>query len=82
MGWTYVLYLREARISCRSGWSETLPTDGSRKIVEAFISDDLLERTGDKRVGKVAEAKKKGLYKAVSLRDPGEEGWIGLGAFD
>ena len=62
--------------------TETLPTDGSRKIVEAFISDDLLERAGDNRVGKVAEAKKKGLYEAVSFRDPGEEGWIGLGAFD
>jgi glyoxylase-like metal-dependent hydrolase (beta-lactamase superfamily II) len=26
--------------------------------------------------------RKRGLYEAVELRDPGNEGWIGLGAFD
>jgi glyoxylase-like metal-dependent hydrolase (beta-lactamase superfamily II) len=62
--------------------SETLPTDGSRKIVEAFVSDEILTKAGDKRAGQVAEAKKKGLYEAVELRDPGDEGWIGLGTFD
>jgi glyoxylase-like metal-dependent hydrolase (beta-lactamase superfamily II) len=62
--------------------TETLPTDGSRRIVEAFISDDLLKKAGDKRVGKVEEAKKKGLYEAVDLSHPGDDGWIGLGSFD
>lgn len=62
--------------------TEMLPTDGSRKIVEAFVSDDLLKKAGDKRVGKVEEAKKKGLYEAVDLSHPGDEGWIGLGSFD
>jgi glyoxylase-like metal-dependent hydrolase (beta-lactamase superfamily II) len=62
--------------------TEMLPTDGSRKIVEAFVSDGLLKKAGDKRVGKVEEAKKKGLYEAVDLNHPGDEGWIGLGSFD
>ncbi|KAF2242035.1 hypothetical protein BU26DRAFT_164119 [Trematosphaeria pertusa] len=62
--------------------SEDLPMDGSRRIVEAFVSDALLEKAGDKRVGKVAQAKSEGLYKAVELRDPGDKGWIGLGPFD
>ncbi|KAF2685681.1 hypothetical protein K458DRAFT_416903 [Lentithecium fluviatile CBS 122367] len=62
--------------------SETLPTNGRRKIVEAFVSDGLLKKFGDKRAGNVAKAKKEGLYEAVKLRDPGEKGWIGIGAFD
>ncbi|KAF1928897.1 uncharacterized protein M421DRAFT_100651 [Didymella exigua CBS 183.55] len=59
--------------------SETLPTDGSRKIVEAFVSDELLEEAGDKRAGKVMEGLQKGLYNAVALK---KADWIGLGAFD
>ncbi|KAJ8113369.1 hypothetical protein OPT61_g4483 [Boeremia exigua] len=59
--------------------SETLPTDGSRKIVEAFVSDKLLEKAGDKRVGKVADGLRKGLYNAVTLK---KADWIGLGSFD
>ncbi|KAF2011728.1 hypothetical protein BU24DRAFT_426820 [Aaosphaeria arxii CBS 175.79] len=62
--------------------TENLPPDGSRKIVELFVSDALLERAGDKRVGQVQEAKSKGLYEAVHFRDPGDEGWIGVAAFD
>ncbi|KAJ4290872.1 hypothetical protein N0V90_010068 [Kalmusia sp. IMI 367209] len=62
--------------------SENFPTDGSRKIVEAFVSDARLEKDGDGRAGKVAEAQKEGKYEAVELRDPGDEGWIGLGAFE
>lgn len=59
--------------------SETLPTDGSRKIVEAYVSDGMLKQAGDKRAGKVAEGIDKGLYEAVDLKKPN---WIGLGAFD
>lgn len=64
--------------------SETLPTDGSRKIVKAFISDEVLEKAGDSRAGKVAEARARGLYEAVDLSVPGEkgQGWTALGAFD
>ncbi|KAF2800782.1 hypothetical protein K505DRAFT_412690 [Melanomma pulvis-pyrius CBS 109.77] len=62
--------------------TETLPTDGSRKIVEAFVADTLLEKSKDKRAGMVARAKARGLYEAVLLRDPGDNGWIGLGSFD
>jgi glyoxylase-like metal-dependent hydrolase (beta-lactamase superfamily II) len=62
--------------------SETLPTDGSKKIVEAFVSDALFKKAHDKRIGMVANAKKEGLYEAVELHDPGDDGWIGLGAFD
>lgn len=59
--------------------SETLPTDGSRKIVEAFIPDDLLNKTGDKRAGKVQKAMDDGLYEAVTLK---KADWIHLGAFE
>lgn len=59
--------------------SETLPTDGSRKIVEAFVSDEMLEKAGDKRAGKVADGLKKGLYNAVALK---KAEWFGLGSFD
>lgn len=62
--------------------SENFPTDGSRKIVEPFISDARLEKNGDNRVGKVGRGKRDGKYEAVELRDVGDEGWIGLGAFD
>lgn len=62
--------------------TEDFPTDGSRKIVEAYISDELLEKAGDKRAGKVSDAKRKGHYEAVLLRNPGNEGWIKLGSFD
>lgn len=59
--------------------SETLPTDGSRKIVEAFVPDELLKKVGDKRAGKVMEGLQKGLYNAVALK---KADWIGLGSFD
>ncbi|KAF3005105.1 hypothetical protein E8E13_010048 [Curvularia kusanoi] len=59
--------------------SETLPSDGSRKIVESFVPDEVLEAAGDKRAGKVTEALQKGLYNAVALK---KAEWIGLGAFE
>lgn len=59
--------------------SETLPTDGSRKIVEAFVPDELLKTAGDKRAGKVMDGLQKGLYTAVDLKKPE---WFGLGSFD
>lgn len=59
--------------------SENFPTDGRRKIVEAYVSDERLERDGDGRVGKVSEGKKEGKYEGVELRD---RGWVGVGAFD
>lgn len=59
--------------------SETLPIDGSRKIVESYISDDVLREAGDKRAGQVNEGMKKGKYDAIDLK---EAEWIGLGAFD
>ncbi|ORY12000.1 beta-lactamase-like protein [Clohesyomyces aquaticus] len=64
--------------------TDTLPTDGTRKIVEAFVSDALLAKAKDPREGKVAKAKEKGLYEAVDFSRPGDDGnaWIGLGAFE
>jgi glyoxylase-like metal-dependent hydrolase (beta-lactamase superfamily II) len=59
--------------------TDTLPMDGSRKIIEAYILDDMLKEAGDKRAGKVQEAMFKGLYNGTDLRKPE---WIGLGAFD
>jgi glyoxylase-like metal-dependent hydrolase (beta-lactamase superfamily II) len=59
--------------------SETLPVDGSRKIVESYIPDDILKEAGDKRAGQVIEGMTKGKYAAVDLKKPD---WIGLGAFD
>ncbi|KAF2827645.1 hypothetical protein CC86DRAFT_369733 [Ophiobolus disseminans] len=58
--------------------TSTLPTDGSRKIVEYYVPDDMLP-AGDKRKGKVMDALKKGLYNGTDLKKPD---WIGLGAFD
>ncbi|KAF1956791.1 hypothetical protein CC80DRAFT_492287, partial [Byssothecium circinans] len=62
--------------------SETLPTDSSRRVVEFYISDEELRKTGDERAGKVEKAKKDGLYEAVDLSRPGGKGWIGLGSFN
>jgi glyoxylase-like metal-dependent hydrolase (beta-lactamase superfamily II) len=59
--------------------SETLPTDGSRKIIEAYVPDDMLKEAGDKRAGKVMEGMMKGLYNGTDLKKPE---WIGLGAFE
>jgi glyoxylase-like metal-dependent hydrolase (beta-lactamase superfamily II) len=42
--------------------SDTLPADGSRKIVEAYIPDDMLKEANDARVGKVTQGMVKGLY--------------------
>jgi glyoxylase-like metal-dependent hydrolase (beta-lactamase superfamily II) len=62
--------------------TDNFPTDGSRKIIEPLIPDSLLEKSGDKRVGAVEKAKSEGKYEAVTLKEPGEKGWVGLGAFD
>ncbi|KAF2033396.1 hypothetical protein EK21DRAFT_59087 [Setomelanomma holmii] len=59
--------------------TETLPTDGSRKIIEAYISDDILKKAGDSRVGKVNDAFMKGLYNGIELKNVE---WKGVGAFD
>lgn len=59
--------------------SETLPVDGTRKIIELYVPDHLLEKAEDKRVGQVTEGMKKGKYNAIDLKKPG---WIGLGSFD
>ncbi|KAF2849375.1 hypothetical protein T440DRAFT_135524 [Plenodomus tracheiphilus IPT5] len=59
--------------------SETLPVDGSRKIMESYIPDDALKEAGDKRAGQVMEGMMKGKYNAVDLKKPE---WIGLGSFD
>ncbi|KAH7558008.1 hypothetical protein BM1_05280 [Bipolaris maydis] len=59
--------------------SETLPVDGSRKVVECYIPDDLLRDTGDKRAGQVMEGLKEGKYAAVDLKKPE---WIRIGAFE
>lgn len=58
--------------------TDTLPTDGNRKIVESYIPDDMLP-ANDKRRGKVMEAMEKGLYNGTDLKKPD---WIKLGAFD
>ncbi|EDU49204.1 Lactamase-B domain containing protein [Pyrenophora tritici-repentis] len=59
--------------------SDTLPVDGSRKIVESYIPDDVLREAGDKRAGQVMEGMRKGKYAAVDLKKPE---WKGVGAFD
>jgi len=59
--------------------SNTLPVDGSRKIIEAYIPDDMLKAANDNRAGKVLDGMKKGLYAGTHLKKPE---WIGLGAFD
>jgi glyoxylase-like metal-dependent hydrolase (beta-lactamase superfamily II) len=59
--------------------SETLPTDGSRKIIETFIPDDVLAAAGDKREGKVMAAMMKGLYNGTDLKRPE---WSPLGSFE
>lgn len=59
--------------------SETLPADGTRKIVESYVSDEMLREAGDKRAGRVAKGKSEGKYTAVELKEPS---WIQLGAFD
>ncbi len=59
--------------------SETLPADGTRKIVESYVSDEMLREAGDKRAGCVAKGKAEGKYTAVELKEPS---WTPLGAFD
>ncbi|OAL46014.1 hypothetical protein IQ07DRAFT_590796 [Pyrenochaeta sp. DS3sAY3a] len=59
--------------------SETLPNDFSRKIVETFVTDEQLEKAGDKRVGLVEQGEAEGKYRAVDLIRPD---WIALGSFD
>ena len=59
--------------------SDTLPVDGSRKIVESYVPDDVLKEAGDKRAGQVMEGMAKGKYAAVDLKKPE---WMALGAFE
>ncbi|KAJ4365693.1 hypothetical protein N0V83_008313 [Neocucurbitaria cava] len=59
--------------------SETLPVDGSRKVIELYVPDELLREAGDKRAGQVMEGMKQGKYNAIDLKKPD---WIGLGSFD
>tara|TARA_R110002003_G_scaffold184_6_gene14421 strand:- start:537 stop:1559 length:1023 start_codon:yes stop_codon:yes gene_type:complete len=59
--------------------TETMPTDGSRKIIESYIPDDVLRQAGDSRVGKVGDGMKKGLYNGTELK---KVDWIGIGAFE
>ncbi|KNG47544.1 hypothetical protein TW65_05581 [Stemphylium lycopersici] len=59
--------------------SDTLPVDGSRKIVESYVPDDVLREAGDKRAGQVMEGMVKGKYAAVDLKKPD---WMALGAFE
>ncbi|KAH7095037.1 beta-lactamase-like protein [Paraphoma chrysanthemicola] len=59
--------------------TETLPTDGSRKIIEAYIPDDVLREAGDSRAGKVLAAMKKGLYNGTELK---KADWQPIGAFE
>ncbi|KAF1843874.1 uncharacterized protein K460DRAFT_342544 [Cucurbitaria berberidis CBS 394.84] len=59
--------------------SETLPADGTRKIIELYVPDELLKEAGDKRAGQVMEGIKQGKYDAIDLKKPE---WIGLGSFD
>ncbi|OAK95264.1 hypothetical protein IQ06DRAFT_298101 [Phaeosphaeriaceae sp. SRC1lsM3a] len=58
---------------------DTLPVDGSRKIIEASIPDDVLSAAGDARAGKVMDGMRKGLYAGTDLKKPE---WIQLGAFE
>lgn len=59
--------------------SETLPMDGSRKIIESYVPDDVLRGAEDKRAGQVMQGMLKGKYNAIDLKKPD---WIGLGSFD
>jgi glyoxylase-like metal-dependent hydrolase (beta-lactamase superfamily II) len=59
--------------------SETLPTDGSRKVMETYIPDEALRAAGDKRAGKVTAAMMKGLYNGTDLKRPE---WMPLASFE
>lgn len=59
-------------------FSDDLPGDGSRKIVEFELPSSLLNH---KRNMTFQEALKKGNYNGIDLRKP-TGGWIGLGAFE
>ncbi|EOA89864.1 uncharacterized protein SETTUDRAFT_104203 [Exserohilum turcica Et28A] len=59
--------------------SDMLPVDGSRKIVESYIPDEVLREAADERAGQVAQGMIEGKYAAVGLKKPE---WIRLGAFE
>ncbi|KAL6709511.1 hypothetical protein ACN47E_001446 [Coniothyrium glycines] len=59
--------------------SDTLPADGSRKVVESHIPDAVLRDAKDKRAGQVNEATRQGKYHAIDLQ---QRDWIPLGSFD
>ncbi|KAH8724619.1 hypothetical protein GQ44DRAFT_708484 [Phaeosphaeriaceae sp. PMI808] len=48
--------------------TETLPTDGSKNIIEAYIPDEILRDVGDKRAGQVMQGIKKGSYNGIDLK--------------
>ena len=61
-----------------SVFSDDLPSDGSRKIVEFEMPPRLIS---DKRKVAIEEASKKGNYGGIELHKP-PGGWFGLGAFE
>ena len=60
-----------------SVFSDDLPNDGSRRIVEF----DIPRLMSDKRKLRMEEASKKGNYEGIELHKPAG-GWFGLGAFE
>ncbi|KAJ5818169.1 Metallo-hydrolase/oxidoreductase [Penicillium riverlandense] len=63
-----------------TGLSSDFPWDGTRKIVEFTIPDDVLESKGDARVDLMKEWKTRGYYTAIEQRIP-INGWHPLGSF-
>jgi glyoxylase-like metal-dependent hydrolase (beta-lactamase superfamily II) len=61
-----------------SVFSDDLPRDGSRRIVEFKLPSAMLD---DKRKKAIRDATENGNYEAIELREP-EGGWFGLGAFE
>jgi glyoxylase-like metal-dependent hydrolase (beta-lactamase superfamily II) len=59
-------------------FSDDLPKDGSRKIVEFKLPSNMLD---DKRRTTINVAKEKGNYEGIEWRNP-VGGWFGLGAFE
>lgn len=59
-------------------FSDDLPKEGSRKIVEFKLPSSLLD---DKRATAIEDALLKGNYEGIELREPAG-GWFGLGAFE
>jgi glyoxylase-like metal-dependent hydrolase (beta-lactamase superfamily II) len=59
-------------------FSDDLPKDGSKKIVEFELSSNLLD---DKRRIAISDAVRMGHYEGIELHKPAS-GWFGLGAFE